>query len=265
MLHKSHFGWLLLVTCLACSSVVAQDVAANEVLTNDKVLMMFQAGLPPSVIVSKIRASKTNFNTSTDELIRLKQARIPDDVIGAMVNPNGGSAAYGSAAADDNGYPKEIGVYLKKDAEWIEVEPEAVNWKTGGVVKSIASFGVVKQDINGHLDGNRSATQAPQPLEFIIVAPEGVAITEYQLIKLNEHDDDREFRTMTGGVFHAKGGAAPDLVSFQGQKVASRTFRVALTGTKAGEYGFLPPGELTQISGAATMGKMYTFSVAPVK
>jgi len=140
-----------------------------------------------------------------------------------------------------------------------------VNWKTGGVGKSIVTLGVVKQDINGHLDGKSSRTPVTSPLEFIIVTPEGTAITEYQLIKLNEHSDNREFRTMTGGVFHAKGGATNDVVPFEGQKVASRTFTITLTGTKAGEYGFLPPGALTQLSGAATLGKMYTFSVGQMK
>jgi hypothetical protein len=85
------------------------------------------------------------------------------------------------------------------------------------------------------------------------------------LLKLNQHKDNREFRTVTGGVFHAKGGATRDLMPFEGQRLASRTFSVTLNGLKLGEYGFLPPGVLTQVSGAATLGKMYTFSVAPEK
>jgi hypothetical protein len=99
----------------------------------------------------------------------------------------------------------------------------------------------------------------------MIVTPDGVSITEYQLIKLNQNSDNREFRTMTGGIFHAKGGATRDVLPFESQKVASRTFTITLTATKAGEYGFLPPGVLTQVSGAATLGKMYTFSVPVVK
>ena len=254
--------FILLIIILALTTpVVAQD----EVLTNQDVIAMLQAGLSTSISVNKIRASKTNFKTSTDELIRLKQARVPDEVINAMINPNAVFSANATGSADMNGYPKEIGAYLKKDNQWIEIQPEVVNWKTGGVGKSIVTLGVVKQDINGHLDGKSSRTPVTSPLEFIIVTPEGTAITEYQLIKLNEHSDNREFRTMTGGVFHAKGGATNDVVPFEGQKVASRTFTITLTGTKAGEYGFLPPGALTQLSGAATLGKMYTFSVGQMK
>jgi hypothetical protein len=255
----------LLVILAVTNFGMAQETTATEVLTNDKVILMVQAGLPPSVIVNKMRASKTNFNTSTDELIRLKQAHVPDDVINAMINPKTVPLTNTTAPTDTNGYPKEIGAYLKKDNQWIEIQPEVVNWKTGGVGKSIVTLGVVKQDINGHLDGKSSRTLVTSPLEFIIVAPEGTAITEYQLIKLNQHSDNREFRTMTGGVFHAKGGATNDVMPFESQKVASRTFAITLTGPKVAEYGFLPPGALTQLSGAATMGKMYTFSVAPLK
>jgi len=243
---------------------MAQELASNEVITNDKVITMVQAGLPASVIINKIRNSKTNFDMSTDQLIRLKQARVPDDVLNTMINPSGPSSA-SALAPSDNRPAKEIGVYLKQNNDWMEMQPEMVNWKTGGVGKSIATLGVVKQDINGHLDGRHSRTQVTAPLEFMIVTPEGVAITEYLLIKLNQNSDDREFRTMTGGVFHAKGGASRDIVPFESQKVATRTFTITLNGTKAGEYGFLPPGALTQLSGAATLGKMYTFSVGTVK
>ena len=251
----------LILIVSASMFAVAQDVAANEVLTNDKVITMVQAGLPASVISNKIRNSKTNFNLSTDELIRLKQARVPDDVLNTMINPSAAAAN----PASDNRPAKEIGVYLKQDNDWVEVLPEIVNWKTGGFGKSVVSLGVVKQDINGHLDGRRSRNFVTSPVEFMIVTPEGVAITEYQLIKLNQNSDDREFRTMTGGVFHAKGGATKDLVPFQSQKIGTRTFTITLTGTKAGEYGFLPPGALTQLSGASTLGKMYTFSVTTAK
>ena len=32
--------------------------------------------------------------------------------------------------------PTEVGVYVKKDGKWKDVEPEVVNIKTGGVLKN---------------------------------------------------------------------------------------------------------------------------------
>jgi hypothetical protein len=42
------------------------------------------------------------------------------------------------------------------------------------------------------------------PLEFCIYAPEGVAITEYQLLRLRDQKEYRELRTVTGGVLHCE-------------------------------------------------------------
>ena len=262
MIKKMCLCVAILLSAGVCAPAMGQDGSSGaEILTNDKVITMVKAGLPSSVIVNKIRTSKTNFNTSTDELIRLKQENVAEAVINAMVNP----AAALLSPTEVSAYPKDIGVYLKKNNEWIEVQPEVVNWKTGGVMKSIASLGVVKGDLNGHVEGNQSRTRIGPQIEFVVIAPEGVSITEYQLLRLNQHKDNREFRSVTGGIFHAKGGATPDLVPFEGQKLASRTFSVTLNGLTGGEYGFLPPGALTQLSGAATLGKMYTFGVAQVK
>lgn len=71
--------------------------SAQEVLTNDSIVGMVKAGLPESVIISKIRASERKFDTSTDGLIKLKAAKVPDKVIEAMIT--GGAPAAASAAA----------------------------------------------------------------------------------------------------------------------------------------------------------------------
>ena len=102
-------------------------------------------------------------------------------------------------------------MYAKRKGEWIEVLPEVVNWKTGGVVKNVASVGIVKGDKNGHVNGATSRNRLASPIEFLIVVPEGIAITEYQLLRLHEHAGGREFRAVTGGVFHVSGGATRDL------------------------------------------------------
>ena len=136
--------------------------------------------------------------------------------------------------------------------------PEVVNWKTGGVLKSVASAGIVKGDVNGHIPGAHSRNSAVSPVEALIYAPEGIAITEYQLIHLHEQPGSREFRTVTGGVMHVSGGATRDVIPFEGKKVANRTYRVLLPSLGAGEYGFLPPGAVTSAS-SASIGKMYTF------
>ncbi len=98
------------------------------------------------------------------------------------------------------------------------MEPEVINFKTGGVLKSMATDGLIKGDINGNLKGAHSKTDVATPLEILIYVPEGVAATEYQLLHLHESGNAREFRTVTGGIFHVPGGASKDAIEFEGEK-----------------------------------------------
>lgn len=127
-------------------------------------------------------------------------------------------------------------------------------------MKSFASAGIVKGDVNGRITGTNSRNSVTSPLEVVIYAPEGVAITEYQLLHLRQEKDSREFRTVTGGVMHVSGGATRDIVPFEGKKVAPRMYRILLPNLGAGEYGFLPPGAVASAN-SASIGKMYTIHV----
>jgi len=75
---------------------------------------------------------------------------------------------------------------------------------------------------------------------------------------LRGNRNNREFRTVTGGVLHESGGATRDLVPFEGKKVANRMYVVLLPNLGAGEYGFLPP-EAVALSKGGSIGKMHTF------
>jgi hypothetical protein len=157
--------------------------------------------------------------------------------------------------------PTEVGVYVKKDGTWKPVEPEVVNIKTGGVVKSSFSLGIVKQDVNGIVNGARSGNSVTTPCDFLIVLPEGTAITEYQLVRLHQHDENREFRSVTGGVFHASTGEIRDNLTFAGTWFAPHTYRVSFdSNTGSGEYGFLPPNAFVSWY-AASQVKLYSFRI----
>lgn len=238
-------------------------------LSVEDVIKLSKAGVDDEVIIQKIKKQGQPFDLTTDQLIQLKSASVSSRVIQVMLDPSKGDAAQSPASTaakaesgSDTGLPPDIGVYAKRQGQWVEVMPEVVNWKSGGVMKSVATVGVVKGDVNGHLVGKHSHNNATTPLEFLIVVPEGVAITEYQLLHLHENGNNREFRTVTGGVFHVSGGATRDLLPFDGKKVGKRQYLVALGSTLGkGEYGFLPPGAVTDRNAAASSGKLYSFQV----
>ena len=254
-----------LTPALAAPCPLQAQSSGGAPLTNNDVIKMVQAKLGDAVIIAKIRSSASQFDTSTDALIKLKHAGVSDAVMQAIAESGSSTSmtskpvAPAAATPATSGPVSEIGVYYKQSDAWMEIQPEVVNWKTGGVLKSVATVGIVKGDVNGRIDGPHSRNSVKTPLEFLIYAPEGVAISEYQLLRLREQKDAREFRTMTGGVMHVSGGATRDLVPFEGKRIATRTFAITLPNLGAGEYGFLPPGALTTGHASATLGKMYTF------
>ncbi len=246
----------------------------GDVMTNETIVELVQAKTGEKLIIDLIKRSRTQFDVSLQAILRLKKAGVSDAIIEAMMAKRQGEPIEATSTTDgskesppgaSSGLPTEIGVYVRRGDQWTEVLPEVINWKTGGVLKSIVTAGIVKRDINGRLRGRHSQTKITLPVEFLILAPEGVAITEYQLVKLHVKKKAREFRTVTGGVIHASGGAQRNLVPFKWEKIAARTYRVVFEALPPGEYGFLPPGQYTSASASAQLGKMYTFRVAELQ
>jgi len=256
----------ILLACALILVFVSPVVRGQEPLTNDAVVKLAKAGLSEDVILGMVKLQPAKYSLGLDDVIALKKAGVSDKVIAAMVErAQGGGGAKpaqpaSSAASAPAGTPNEIGVYYKKNDKWEEMLPEVVNWKTGGVLKNRLTAGMVKGDVNGRINGPNSRNSVKTPLEFLIYAPEGTAITEYQLLRLRAQRDAREFRTVTGGVLHVSGGVTRDLVPFEGKKIASRTYVITLPNLGAAEYGFLPP-EAVALSKGASIGKMYTFRV----
>jgi hypothetical protein len=250
------------VSILAVSFCLGQQLARK--MSNQDVIDMVSLGLSSDVVIDKIHGSpETDFDTSIDGLKALKAAKVSDEIIRAMINPHPAPAVSAAPvvapATSDSGIPEDAGVYLLIKGKLIEIEPEVVGWQTGGVMKSIATQGLTKGHTNGKVMKPKSAIQAPNPFEFIIKAPEGTSVTEYQLLKLDEKGNRREFRAMTGGIIHASSGSEKNALEFTPEKIASRTWRIKLADLKKGEYGFLPPGVSAQ--SISSSGKIYTFGV----
>jgi len=220
---------------------------------------MIQAGFDEETIVAAVQSKPTDFDTSIEALIELKSAGVSQPVLRAVMDSDAGRPIHPGVPTKTS-FPTEIGVYVRDETVFKDVLPEIITWKTGGVMKSLATGGLTKGHTNGVLEGPISRLQASQPLEFVIVATEGTSVVEYQLLKLKRMKSRREFRAITGGILHASSGAQKSLHKFQHEKVAPRTFVVKVSGLENGEYGFLPPGAVGHQS-AVSMGKIYTFGL----
>jgi hypothetical protein len=247
-----------LLLLLACVTALGFSQAT---LTNDSIVKMLKAGLSEDIVLSSIHSQPGKYSTGADDLIALKSAGVSDKIIAAMMNGGGGAAPAAAAAPAGAPMVAEIGVYYRKNDQWADLNPEVVNFKTGGVLKSIGTAGIVKGDINGHVEGMKSPNRIASPVDLLVYTPDGVAITEYQLLRLRDSKDAREFRTVTGGVMHVSGGATRDLVPFESKKLAPRTYEIILPTLGAGEYGLLPPASGDATASTGRVGKIYSFSI----
>lgn len=81
-------------------------VVNSAVLTNKDVMDMHKTGLPPDVLIAKIKASQCNFDTSPSQLQKLKVGGLSDAVILAMVQAPVASAISTPSAVAQDGYSK---------------------------------------------------------------------------------------------------------------------------------------------------------------
>lgn len=244
-------------------------------LTNADVVRLTGAGLSESIVLASIHSAReVNFDLSPGGLLKLKAGKVSDAVIAAMFDrsqgrpdrapPRAESGSTNATSAKSRPsatavIPSEVGVYLLSAGRAVDVYPEIVNWRTGGVLKRIATGGLMGGHVNGWLANPRSPLQVAASTEFVVVALEGTAVTEYQLLRLDDKKESREFRVISTGVAGSRSGSERNRVPFESERLAPRTFRIRLSNLTPGEYGLLPPG----MAGAnvTSIGKIYTFSV----
>ena len=273
------FHLVIICTTLSVSPqpLKAQQNSGHErlALTNDGVVAMLRAKFDDATMIKMIQQHNTNFDLSVNAMIQLKQAGASQAVLQAMIEavPDSKKATSAESVATDkpmpssSGVPDEIGVYVVQKSGLVAIEPEIVNWQTGGVIKHAATLGLDREHINGTVTGPHSSlTLSSAPfgmagtIQFIIRCPEGNSASEYQLLRFWEKSDRREFRSVTGGVLHASGGAKNNVLQFQFHKLGQRTYSIDLPVFEPGEYGLLAPGLATSAN-IASQGKVYTFRI----
>jgi FlaG/FlaF family flagellin (archaellin) len=275
------------IACVLCLTITSfsggtvtdarQVSAAPHPLTNQDVVRMTKARFDDATIVKTIETHTASFDLSVEALLNLKDVGVSQAVIQSMLSTAGGKKGFSTAPATLVGVPlksspadeipEEVGVYQVLSGKLVAIEPEIVNWRTGGVVKNAVTLGLDKGHVNGTVAGPHSTFNVNSvpfgmagPVEFYIRCLEGNSASEYQLLRFWEKNDRREFRSVTGGVLHASGGAEDNVIAFKFEKVAARTYKVDLPNLSMGEYGFLAPGAAAS-SDMASRGKVYTFRI----
>lgn len=261
-------------------------LTAQQALNNDSVIKMVKAGLTDDVIVATINANQGAFDASPDGLIALKQAGVSNKVIDAIVAKSAASApdsAQPSAPGASAPAPPEppaqpqfaplppgvdnIGAYYKDSGgNWQPLPAEVVIFQSGGLVKHVASAGLVKEDLNGLVGGMRSRLVVSTPVTFILHVPQGRTASDFELVHLRVVSNNRQFQSVAGGLIHDSSTSIRDEIDFSSKQIGPSAYEVVLNnGLGDGEFGFLAPQDTGADTGSpkspASSGQIFTFAI----
>ena len=270
----------------------ATTFAQDETMTNGEVISLIKAGLNPTLVINKIRTSKTNFDLSTDALIQLKKEGISDEIVTAMLEAKSGKSvssapanapAAGTNAGDPNDpmSPHGFGIYLFEEKDGVkkmtQLTPNvsAQNRTGGGFTASITPFGLGKVKTKANLPGTTAALQLlePKPVFYFYLdtnsgglnTSSGIPSTpnEFALVRFNVRSDNREVTIAKSNAYGSKGGLSDEYVmEFDAQQVSNGVFRVTPKSTlKNGEYGFYLINSGNSNASAAIGAKFFDFGV----
>lgn len=85
--------------CHAQTKTKKKSIVNPDIVTNATVIDLAKAGLDKDVIISKINSSETGFDLSTSGLISLKNQKVDNDIIKAMLNKTNGAKSDPPASA----------------------------------------------------------------------------------------------------------------------------------------------------------------------
>jgi hypothetical protein len=139
---------------LLCFLLSFEALSQNEVLTNASIVEMVKGGFSSTTIIKKIKNSRSDFKTTTNDLVQLKKNGVPEDIIETMINP---------AKSGDDTITEESGVFYEENGKTIKLDPSPIAAgkakSFGNTVANWASKGLVKKQARLIIEGEHSSIQ----------------------------------------------------------------------------------------------------------
>lgn len=286
----SRYLSLRFVACIVFSVVVAgQTPALKEVLTNQTVVDMVNAKLPTDLIVTKIQTSQTNFDLSTEALVKLSQSSVPSEVIKAMMQKNAAADTTPATVPaaiptdpNDPSAPHDPGIWAfvsnGRERKMVMLEPTVYSQgKSGGKFASAMTYGIAKVKWKAVVKNAHSNTKINDAeAAFYFYFEEKVAglshasfggtstPNEFTLLKFDVKSDSRETTVMTANAFGSSTGTDDKAnVGFDFEKIAPGVYKVKTKKLLSpGEYCFIGASAGGAFApGAAQANRLFDFSV----
>jgi hypothetical protein len=277
---------------LAATMCLGQQ--AVKKMTNEDIIAMVSLGLTDDVIIDKVHAAgATDFDTSIAGLTALKQAKVSDAVIRAMINPH--PSAVNSALStgqntptntnpDDPASLHDPGIYMfaetKNGVHMVILEPTVYSQgKSGGVFKSAMTYGIAKMKWKAVVHGAHANVRSSDgKMVFYFYFEESNAglshasfggtttPNEFTLLKFDEKKDSRETVVMEANAFGASSGTDEKAnTGYAFTKLRAGVYKVVPnTPLKPGEYCFLSSSGVGAYgAGSAGASRLFDFAVLP--
>jgi len=273
------------------ATALVQAAPQPEVVTNQTVVDMVSAKLPTDVIITKIQTSKTNFDLSTDALVKLNQSAVPSEVVKAMLQKSSAPAAPAEATTpvvpadpNDPDSPHDPGIYVYastgRQKQMLMLEPTVyTQGKSGGVLAHAMTYGIAKVKWKAVVRNAHSNVKVsdPKAVFYFYFEEKGAGLShasfggtstpnEFTLLKFDVKSDSRETVVMKANAFGAESGTEDKAnIGFTFEKLKPGIYKVTTKNPLApGEYCFLSASMGGAYApGAAAANRLFDFSISP--
>ncbi len=288
-------GVVALKTARVSDQIVEAMLVATKslpVVTNKDVIDMQNGGAGRDIILKKIEVSKCDFNTNTESMIALKNAKVPDSIQKAMMSAGSSSASSSEATAPAPAREElptpaiarfaENGIYYEDRSakvDYVQLEPTTTNQTKGGThgehVVSGMTYGITGSTNKVGL-ANKSANliiKDTRPVFYFIFTGNdrkemntvaesifsGVASpNDFVLVKAKVTPKGRQITIGKHTAFTNESGFSEGTVQFRFKKINTQMYKVYFENDiAAGEYAFYYNKGSTE---AASL-KLYDFSL----
>lgn len=258
---------LLIITSFFIISI--HTFAQTEILTNQSILDMIELGFSEEVILTKIKTSETDFDTSIGALKILKEKGVSDTVMMAVMN--GATDNKNIEIAD-----VEAGIYFDNMGELVRILPTVFSGTKTNTLGSAFSYGLASSDIKSTLNNAESTNviKIDNPTFWFYFDSQNnidfknwwffsaSSPNEFVLVRLDKKKKRRELKTGSVNIYAGTnvGVAERHLIPFNIEIVNNNTFKVTpKEPLDDGEYCFFYQGSIPQ--GGYTNQSVFDFSI----
>jgi len=180
---------------------LVQQAPADQViqknLTNDDVVKMITGGLSEVTIIQVIRKGPTDFDTSPDALIKLKENGASPRIIEAMLGPVSSTAGVPARGEAVSGR----GVFVQSVSEWKRIEEvSSVEVRSVGNIAHGATLGIKEQRVICVFRGEKAERQLNERRPVFHVAGLGASARDVYIVELRLNPDRRDLEVGRSGL-----------------------------------------------------------------